>query len=303
MHETDPLGPSTLMSGLAGTQAVRSSIHQILEKDFNAIEVCPTQFQQLDPLNNPQFLTSVFNDEIRKQLKELLSSFHYVSVHGSSFWVTKIPQNIDPSSIWTPYLELMEFASDIGADVVSFHPIQCASTAYSDARAEEGLIQINIDFGKRAAAYAHQRNLKAAFENMPGINTWMTLETIIHIIDEINSPQFGVLFDLGHAMLEQDESIAARNHRLLTQLYDYASKTLQYHFHGLYLAPQGYKDHGPLHQSNHINYERVKDFRRTVQNRSPIIFEIYHNPITNMRASFEQNLAACLIAQSQLTSL
>jgi sugar phosphate isomerase/epimerase len=299
MHETDLLGPSTLTSGLSGTQAVRSSIHQILEKDFNAIEVCPTQFQQMNPLNNSQFLTSAYNDEVRQQLKELLSSFHYVSVHGSSFWVTKIPQNIDPSNIWMPYLELMQFASDVGADVVSFHPIQSMSPVHS----VEELIQMNIDFGKHAAAYAHQRNLKAAFENMPGVNTWMTLETIVHIIDEINRPQFGLLFDLGHAMLEWDIPIATRNHRLLTQLYDSASKTLQYHFHGLYLTPQGYKDHGPLHQNNYINYQHIEDFRRAVQNHSPIIFEIYHNPITNLRASFEQNLAACSIAQSQLTSL
>jgi sugar phosphate isomerase/epimerase len=299
MHKIDALGPSTLISGLSGTQAVRSSIHRILEKDFNAIEVCPTQFQQMDPLGNPQFLTSAFTDEVRHQLKELLSSFQYVSVHGSSFWVTKIPQNIDLSNIWMPYLELMQFASDVGADVVSFHPIQSVSTGYS----EKELIQMNIDFGKRAAAYAQQKNLKAAFENMPGINTWMTLETIIHIIDEINSPQFGLLLDLGHVMLERDEPIAARNHRLLTQLYDSASKTIQYHFHGLYLTEQGYKDHGPLHQSNCIDYHRVEEFRRAVQNYSPIIFEIYHNPITNLRASFEQNLAACLIAQSQFTSI
>lgn len=299
MHENDPIGPSTLISGLSGAQALQSAIHQILESDFNAIELCPTQFQRVDPLNTPQFLPSLFTDKQKQQLKETLSSFRYVSVHGSSFWVTRITENIDLSKIWTPYLELLQFASDVCADVASFHPIQGVSEVYS----EEELIQMNIEFGKRAATFAKQQNLKAAFENMPGTDTWMTLDTIIRIIDEINSPQFGLLFDIGHTMLERNEPIISRNRRLLTQLKEYASKTIQYHFHGLYRSHQGYKDHGPVHQSNFIKYHYIKEFRQVSRNHTPIIFEIYHNPTTNVRASFEQNLTACLTAKSQLTTL
>ncbi len=299
MQVTDPIGPSTLILGISGVQAVSSAIHQILDKNFTAIELCPVQFQQVNPLKNPKFLTLVFNDEIRKQLKELLSSFQYVSIHGSSFWVTKMPRQINPSTVWAPYLELMRFASDVGADVVSFHPIQSGSEDFS----VEELIQTNITFGKHAVMEAHQTHLKVAFENMPGINTWMNLDTIIRIIEKIDSPRFGLLFDVGHAMLERDEPIPARNHRLLTQLNNYAGQTIQYHFHGLYSSHQGYEDHGPLHQSNYINYSHIENLRREIQNHSPVIFEIYHDPTTNMRATFKQNLAACLIAKSQLTSL
>lgn len=298
MHENDPIGPSTLISGLSGAQALKSTVHHILENDFNAIEICPAQFQHMDPLDAPQFLTSAFPANERQQLKEMLSSFHYVSVHGSSFWVTRLKEIIDLSYVGLPYLELMQFASDINADAVSFHPIQCASDDYS----EEELIQINIDFGKHVATYAQQQNIQVAFENMPGTKTWMNLRTIIHIVNEINSPYFGLLFDIGHAMLERDEPITARNHRLLTQLNDHASRTIQYHFHGLYRSRQGYKDHGPLHQNNVINYSLINEYRQLSQNRTPIIFEIYHNPAINVRASFEQNLAACLIAKSQLTT-
>lgn len=298
MRENDPIGPSTLISGFSGVQAVKSTVHHILENDFNAIEICPAQFQHVDPLDTPQFLKSLFPAKERQHLKETLSSFRYVSVHGSSFWVTKLKEVIDLSYVGLPYLELMQFASAVNADVVSFHPIQCVSDDYS----EEELIQINIDFGKRAATYAKQHNLQAAFENMPGINTWMTLSTIVHIVNEINSPYFGLLFDIGHAMLERDEPITERNHRLLTQLNDYASQTIQYHFHGLYRSRQGYKDHGPLHQNNVINYHSINEYRQLSQNHTPIIFEIYHNPTINVRVSFEQNLAACLTAKSQLTT-
>jgi L-ribulose-5-phosphate 3-epimerase UlaE len=192
----------------------------------------------------------------------------------------------------------MQFACDVGADVVSFHPIQCASVDYS----EEELIQINIDFGKRAATYAKQRDLQVAFENMPGMNTWMTLSTIVHIVNEIDSPHFGLLFDIGHVMLERDDPIPARNHQLLTQLNDHASETIQYHFHGLYRSHQGFKDHGPLHQNNVIDQHSINEYRQLNQNHTPIIFEIYHNPMINLRASFEQNIAACLTAKSQLTT-
>jgi sugar phosphate isomerase/epimerase len=298
MHENDPIGPSTLISGLSGAQALKSTVHHILENDFNAIEICPAQFQRVNPLDTPHFLTSVFPDQERQQLKETLTSFRYVSVHGSSFWVTRLTESLDLSHVWLPYLELMQFASDINAEVVSFHPIQCASEDHS----EEELIQINIDFGKRAATYAKQQNLQAAFENMPGTTTWMTLSTIIHIVNEVNSPHFGLLFDIGHTMLERDEPITLRNHRLLTQLTDHASHTIQYHFHGLYRTPQGYKDHGPLHLNNVINYHSINEYRQLSQNHTPIIFEIYHNPTMSVRASFEQNLAACLTAKSQLTT-
>ena len=298
MHENDPIGPSTLISGLSGAQALKSTVHHILENDFNAIEICPAQFQHVDPLDTPQFLTSVFPAKERQQLKETLSSFRYVSVHGSSFWVTRLKEAIDLSHAWLPYLELMQFASDVNADVVSFHPIQSTSVDCSETE----LIQINIDFGKRAATYAKQLNLQAAFENMPGTKTWMTLSTIVHIVNEINSPHFGLLFDIGHAMLEQDKPITVRNHQLLAQLNDYASQTIQYHFHGLYRSRQGYNDHGLLHQNNVINYHSINEFMQLSQNHTPIIFEIYHNPAINIRAPFEQNLAACLTAKSLLTT-
>jgi sugar phosphate isomerase/epimerase len=298
MHEKAPIGPSTLISGLSGAQALKSTVHRILENDFNAIEICPAQFQHVDPMGNPQFLASEFPAKVRLQLKETLSSFRYVSVHGSSFWVTRLKDSDDLSQIGLLYLELMQFASDVCADVVSFHPIQCASVDYS----EEKLIQINIDFGKRAATYAKQQDLQAAFENMPGTNTWMTLNTIGHIVNEINSPHFGLLFDIGHVMLERDDPIPVRNHQLLTQLNDHASQTIQYHFHGLYRSQQGYKDHGPLHQSNVINQHSINEYRQLNQNHTPIVFEIFHNPTINLRASFEQNLAACLAAKSQLTT-
>jgi sugar phosphate isomerase/epimerase len=298
MHENDPIGPSTLISGLSGAQALTSTVHQILENDFNAIEICPAQFQRVNPLDTPQYLTSIYPTKERQQLKKTLTPFRYVSVHGSSFWVTRLKASTDLSHIELPYRELMRFASDINADVVSFHPIQSASEDYS----KEALIQINIDFGKRAATYAKQQNLHAAFENMPGTTTWMTLSTITHIVNEINNPHFGLLFDIGHAMLERDEPNTVRNHRLLTQLTDHASQTIQYHFHGLYQSPQGYKDHGPLHLNNVINHHSINEYRQLSQNHTPIIFEIYHNPIINVRASFEQNLVACLTAKSQLTT-
>ena len=86
-------------------------------------------------------------------------------------------------------------------------------------------------------------------------------------------------------------------------VYDHASQTIQYHFHGLYRSQQGYNDHGPLHQNNVINQHSINEYRQLNQNHTPIIFEIYHNPTINLRASFEQNLAACLTAKSQLTTL
>ncbi len=300
MDVEERIGPSTLILGEGGAQAITSMIAQVMEAGFKTIEICPAQFQSVDPLTDPSLLKKLFGEAERRRLREALKPFHLVTVHGSSFWVTKLRGGYKEEDFWEPYRELMRFAQDIGAQIVSFHPFQRSDGA--DISDDE-MFEYNIEFGKKALQYSDEHSLSFAFENMPGNGCWSLLPKINDVIDKIDSERFGFLFDVSHAVLQLGESSKNTVPYVLKALERCIDSTFQIHSHGIQRTKDfeaGLRDHMPLNKSNLLDYSKIMSMLKKNKFQGPIILEIYFENAFDGRASFQDNLKACVSAKHEL---
>ena len=303
MYLEDRIGPSTLINGKAGAQAIKYMVNRTVEAGFKAVEICPAQFYSVDPLTDPSLLERVFGEEDRIRLKYMLSQFRIVTVHGSSWWVTKIRENVCEDEFWRPYIELMQFAHDIGAHIVSFHPLQ---RAVGCDLSQNEMFEYNIKFGSIAAKYADELDLLAAFENMPGNGNWSLFENILDIVTKIRSEKFGLLFDIGHAALQVGTSTGIDTLRILRKIERCLHQTFELHVSGVQNTGKdsnmscNLKDHRPLDEYNVLDYRQIMSFLKKKNFNGPIIFEIFYKNAGEKRASFKENLEACISAKKEL---
>jgi sugar phosphate isomerase/epimerase len=302
MAVEERIGPSTLISGEAGARAMASTITQVKEAGFKTIELCPAQFHAVDPLTAPSFLEHLFGEAERRRLRTMLSPFRVVTVHSSSYWVTKIRCGKTKEDLWKPYLELMRFARDIGAQIVSFHPLQRSEGA---TISNNDMFAYNLEFGKKAVECAEDWNLAVAFENMPSNGGWSLLETVTEIIAEVDSDRFNLLFDIGHAVLQRGASSGNLTQPILHMIEKYVDQTLQFHVHGVQRTEGdtdvGLRDHSPLDENNVLDYFQIMRLLKKKRFEGPIILEIYLETASEKRASFQANLKACMGAKKELT--
>ena len=301
MYLEDRIGPSTLIIGKAGAQAIKYMVNNAVKAGFKAVEICPAQFYSVDPVIDPSLLERVFREEDRTRLKDMLSQFHIVTVHGSSWWVTKIRENVCEEELWRPYIELLHFAHDIGAHIVSFHPLQ---RAVGCDLSQNEMVEYNIKFGSMAAEYADDLNLLAAFENMPRNGDWSLFENILDIVTKIRSEKFGLLFDIGHAALQVGTSTGIDGLRILRKIERCIHQTFELHVSGIQITGKEFntsaRDHRPLDEYNVLDYRQIMSLLKIKKFDGPIIFEIFYKNAGEKRASFKENLEACILAKKEL---
>ena len=195
----------------------------------------------------------------------------------------------------------MRFASDVGAHIVSFHPLQRSPGC---GVSHEMMVEYNIKFGSIAAEYADELNLMAAFENMPGNGSWSLLENLYKIITGIDGENFGILLDVGHVALQIGES-SGMSERILRVIDRCIEKVYQFHVSGVHVSrgehgvKKGLKDHRPLNKPNTINYRKIMNLLKRRKYYGPIIFEIYLKN-DGKRGTFQENLDACTRAKNEL---
>ncbi|KON29495.1 hypothetical protein AC480_03060 [miscellaneous Crenarchaeota group archaeon SMTZ1-55] len=87
-------------------------------------------------------------------------------------------------ALCAPYRELMRFAHDIGALLVSYHPLQRTGDA---ALSYDEKVEYNDTCGQRAVVYADEWKITAAFDNMPPNGGWSRIDALYEIVSRINS--------------------------------------------------------------------------------------------------------------------
>jgi len=298
----DKIGLSTLILEEVGAEAIRSITDPVSNAGFKSLEICPAQFYSVDPLMNASLLDSLYSAEERSRLRKTLQPFEVVTVHGSSWWAVKIREGFREEALWEPYLELMRFASDVGAHMVSFHPLQRSpGCCFSN----EVMFEYNIKFGSIAAEYADELNLVAAFENMPGNGSWSSHENLYRLITRVDRENFGLLLDVGHVALQTGES-SGMSKRILRVIDRWIDKAYQFHVSGVHVSigehgvKRSLKDHRPLNKTNIINYRKIMNLLKRRKYDGPIIFEIYLKNDDKKRGTFQENLDACIRAKNQL---
>ncbi len=276
-------------------QAITFAVNRIRDAGFKTVEIAPGQFRTVAGKNAEAFLKSAFGEEDRRGLRDLLKPFHTVTVHGSGI-IIHVPGGREEGKeeLWAPYLELMRFARDIGARLVTFHSLQPPKGGSLD---QEQMARYHIQFGKVAVEYAQKWALLAGYE----LATQYQFFLENAIIDRIGSPRFGLLLDLGHVALhfsrpeDITESVLQLAEKCLNQ-------TWEFHAGGVQVTSQGLREHRPLDRHNLLDHGKLMNLLKREDFRGPLIFEIFYQSSKPEQtpASFTENIAACAEAKQEI---
>jgi sugar phosphate isomerase/epimerase len=276
-------------------QAIRFAVNRIWDAGFRTVEIAPGQFRSAAGKNAETFLKNAFGAEDRRGLRDLLKPFRTVTVHGSGI-IIHVPGGTDGAKAeqWAPYLELMRFAYDIGARLVTFHSLQPSKEGSLD---QEELARCHIEFGTLASQYAQKWDLLVGFE----LATQYQFFLENRIIDQIASPRFGILLDLGHLALHFPRSADVTD-PVLRIAEANIDKILEFHAGGVQLTSLGLREHRPLDRNNILDHGKLMDLLERKNFRGPVIFEIFFQTSRpdQAPASFSENLDVCVAAKQQV---
>ena len=172
----------------------------------------------------------------RHRLAESCSRFDAVSIHGAGADLNVAAHNsgIRRESV-RQCLGLLELARDIGAGCVTYHPGQYPKQLLDD----EILRSRNVDLGVRAAERAEKYGLVVGYEVL-GAGGMRHFEHLLDVIHRIDSPRFGLNFDIGHAVMLGSPPP-------YQWLEAFAGRIVHVHLHGSFHRPdRGVETHVPL---------------------------------------------------------
>jgi sugar phosphate isomerase/epimerase len=299
MNWEEYMGVQTLLlkerGGQTDAQAIVLAVNRIREAGFKTIEITPAQFNSVAGREAAISLENIFPEGERRNLRNLLKAFRVVTVHGSNITI-QVQSKEDKKNeyLWRPYLELMRFARDLGAHIVTFHSLKRAEGAHLT---DGEMIAYYIEFGKLAARYAQEWNLLAGFE----LATDYKFFVENRIVDRIGSERFGYLFDVGHVALYFPESPDITG-SVLQVVEASIDRIFEFHAGGVQRTSQGLREHRPLEPNNILDHGRLMELLARKKYRNPIIFEIFFHTSRpeQSQASFSENLDVCIAAKQQL---
>jgi len=275
----DRIGVSTLcMRGIP----IEEAVVRISRAGFKAIEVVPVKVQR-DA--NIDYWLEYFDVTKRREMKSLLEPFEIVTVHSSGLGVNICHENgVERRRAADRYNALMEFAADINArneverrsgfsQVVTFHSGRSDNPAMTD--------KYHIEYGRIAAEYATANNLVAGYEFFRP-----------EVIAQIDSPHFGINFDIGHAAQRMPPSRDECTQGVLSWIAKMMDVIVEFHVHGVYTDGTSMFDHQPFHNNNALDYGHITSFLAG-KYQGPLMFEI-------VSGDAEASLADCVCAKKQL---
>jgi sugar phosphate isomerase/epimerase len=276
-------------------QAIRFAVNRIRDAGFKTVEIAPGQFRSAAGKNAETFLKNAFGERDRRDLRDLLKPFRTVTVHGSGI-IIHVPGGTEEAKEerWAPHLELMRFAHDIGARLVTFHSLQ---PPQGGSLKQEELARYHIEFGILAAHYAQKWDLLVGFE----LATQYQFFLENRIIDHIASPRFGILLDLGHLALHFSRS-ADITDPVLRIAEANIDNILEFHAGGVQVTTQGLREHRPLDRNNILDHGKLMDLLERKNFHGPLIFEIFFQTSRpdQAPASFSENLEVSVAAKQKL---
>ena len=264
----DRIGISTLcMPGIP----IEEAVVRILRAGFKAIEVVPVKVQQG---SNIDYWLEYFDVMKRREMKSLLEAFDTVTVHSSSLGVNICHEDdAERRRAADRYNALMEFAADINGQVVTFHSGRSDNPAMTD--------KYHIEYGRIAAEYAEANNLVAGYEFFSP-----------EVIAQIDSPHFGINFDIGHAAQRMPSSRDECTQGVLSWIEKMMNVIVEFHVHGVYTDGASMFDHRPFHNNNALDFGQITSFLAE-KYWGPLMFEI-------VSGDAEASLADCVYAKKQL---
>lgn len=202
-------------------------------------------------------------EALDKDLRKRLSDFRILTVHtsgpvlpdGSAANIASSSPDHRHASVEI-FLQHVDIALEIGADRATFHM----------GSREQGVTE--EDMHEAHLAFAHE-----ACDRVTGSSLVLGYECFdAELVRRIAHPDFGLLFDIGHAALRSQEPIRSGIAALLAETLPYV---VQFHVHGVQVTEHGErKDHQPFDVNNGIDYGDVIRTIRSANCTAPLITEI-----------------------------
>jgi sugar phosphate isomerase/epimerase len=234
------------------------AVNRVHEGGFRTFEIVPKQY------GHPQ----AFDAVQRKQLRDLLRRFDLVTVHSSVFEDVdsfSSPTVEDCQKVKQRHLDLVEFACDIGALVITFHPcnkVGFLSTLFGDC---SGYL---IDFARAGLKLGKSSGLTLGYEFFDR-----------EIISKIGLASFGELFDISAAIVDMEERFTENVLRLMEEHY---SNIVEVHMHGVTtVSPYATKkastragNNQLLDMDSSVDYGQVMAFLKNKGFQGPVVLEM-----------------------------
>ena len=247
-------------------------IAKLLGKNNLGLEIHLNDFDA--EIGNPKPLTQggvwprTFGKGKREELKEAIKELPIVTVHGTPFDLNISANNpgIREESI-KQYEEAMDFAYDIGSKTVTYHP-----GGYSSQIMPYSVyLERHIDFAKRIIKRAEKYGIRTGLENGNNISFFLK------IIEEVNSPNWGHLLDIGHAIM----GVKGDTRTVLNWIDKLGVENIvEIHAHNVLAwsaVGGGMIDHFPFEDGTCLEIKPIFRRLKEIGYQGPIIFEIVQN--------------------------
>jgi sugar phosphate isomerase/epimerase len=235
------------------TIPIEEAISRVQDAGFKAVEIVPVKVER-DPKVDDWM--AYFSPVKRREIRSLLRGFETVTVHSSSLGVNICdPDPAERQRAIARYNALLEFAVDIGAPTVTAHSGNAGDLGLTD--------RYHVEYGRIAAEYAARHELTAGYEFF-----------CPHVIARIDSPHFGINFDIGHAAQRMPPSRAKCTQGVLEWIERMLPVIVEFHVHGVFIDGTSMIDHQPIHRNTALDYARIVSLLTERDYDGPLILEI-----------------------------
>jgi sugar phosphate isomerase/epimerase len=255
---------------------IEEAIRRIRDAGFGAIEVVPVKVEH-DPTVDDWL--DYFTPGKRKEVRSLLTAFATVTVHSSSLGVNIChPDPVERRRAAVRYDALLEFAADAGAPTVTLHAGDAGDSDLTD--------RYHVEYGQGAAAVAARHDLRAGYEFFSP-----------EVITQIDSPHWGLLFDIGHAAQRMSPSREECTRGVLAWIERMLPVIVEFHVHGVLIDGVSLIDHQPFQRNTGLDYARIMALVTESGYDGPLMLEI------EVPANPETTIAYCQEAKRTLLAV
>jgi len=252
--------------------SIREAIQMTADAGFKVMEIWAADFQgvtgmPLEPAAGiwPRTCSREERRHIRSELETFDSVIIHVQLYGTD--IAAINPGIREES-QRQYVEALELGLDLGASHVTYHTGSMGDVLGADGpeRARRGF-EYNVQMARTLVEHSEGTGVLMGYENG-------NLRSFPRLIDAIDSPRFGLLLDVPHAVMagRRQESYASKG--LLEDIDLLANNIVEVHAHGLWADVCVLRDHQDLRKDNCLDYGAIMPKLREVGYDGPFIFEV-----------------------------
>ncbi|NOZ19872.1 MAG: sugar phosphate isomerase/epimerase [Planctomycetes bacterium] len=252
--------------------SIHEAIRMVGDAGFKVMEIWAADFQGVSgmPLKPASGIwPRTCSPEERRQIKEELAPFDTVIIHVQLYGtdIAAINPGIREES-QRQYIEALELGLDLGASHVTYHHGSMGDVLGADGpeRARQAF-EFNVQMARTLVDHSEGTDMLMGYENG-------NLRRYPRLIEAIDSPRFGLLLDIPHAVMasRRQESYASKG--LLEDIDLLANHIVEVHAHGLWADVCVLRDHQDVRKNNCLDYGRIMPKLRHIGYDGPFIFEI-----------------------------